>query len=68
MHYCGLEVSTKSTLVYIQDQQERRVRRTVAVTPPEGLTATLAQYARRGLRVAIEPVAIRRGSATCFAS
>ena len=54
MHYCGLDVSTKSTHVCIENEQGRRVKRTVVATTPEGLTATLEPYATRGLRVAVE--------------
>src|ERR1043166_3896377 len=54
MHYCGLDVSTKSTHLYIENSQGRRVKRTVVPTTPEGLTTALEAYARRGLRVAVE--------------
>lgn len=54
MHYCGLDVSTKSTHVYIENEQGRRVKRTVVPTTPDGLTSALEPYARGGLRVAVE--------------
>lgn len=54
MHYCGLDVATKSTHVHIENEQGRRVKRTVVATTPEGLTRALEPYARRGLRVALE--------------
>ena len=49
MQYCGLDVSTKSTHVYIENEPGRRVKRTVIATAPESLTTTLEPYARRGL-------------------
>src|SRR5262249_10925536 len=54
MHYCGLDVATKSTHVYIENEQGRRVKRTVVPTTPKGLTAALEAYGTRGLRVAVE--------------
>src|SRR5438034_5396386 len=54
MHYCGLDVSTKSTHVYIENEQGRRAKRTVIPTTPDGLTTALEPYAKRGLRVAVE--------------
>ena len=54
MHYCGLDVSTKSTHVCIENQQGRCVKRAAIATSPEALEATLAPYIRRGLKVAIE--------------
>ncbi len=54
MHYCGLDVSLKSTHVYIEDAQGRRVKRTVVSTTPGGLTGALERHAARGLRIAIE--------------
>jgi transposase len=50
MHYCGLDVSRKSTHVYIEDAQGRRVTRGIVTTTPTGLPS----YAARGVRVAIE--------------
>jgi nucleotide-binding universal stress UspA family protein len=35
MHYCGLDVSRKSTHVYIEDVQGRRVKRAVVATTPD---------------------------------
>jgi transposase len=54
MHYCGLDVSTKSTHVYIENEAGRRVTRTVVATTAEGLTQALERHARAGLRVAVE--------------
>jgi len=54
MHYCGLDVSRKSTHVYIEDAQGRRVTRGVVATTPTGLASAVERYAERGLRVAIE--------------
>lgn len=54
MHYCGLDVSRKSTHVYIEDAQGRRVKRAVVATTPTGLASAVERYAERGLRVAIE--------------
>jgi transposase len=54
MHYCGLDVSRKSTHAYIEDAQGRRVRYTVVPTTPTGLAGVIDPYADRGLRVAIE--------------
>jgi transposase len=54
MHYCGLDVSRKSTHVCIEDAQGRRVKRTVVATTPTELARAVERYAERGLRVAIE--------------
>ena len=54
MHYCGLDVSRKSTHVCIEDGQGRRVTRGVVPTTPTGLAGAVERYAERGLRVAIE--------------
>jgi transposase len=54
MHYCGLDVSRKSTHVCIEDAQGRRVKRAVVPTTPAGLTAAIERYTERGLRVAVE--------------
>jgi Transposase len=54
MHYCGLDVATKSTHVYIENEQGRRVKRLVVPTTPAGLSQALEPYAERGLRVAVE--------------
>lgn len=54
MHYCGLDVSRKSTHVYIEDAQGRRVRRAVVATTPTELSRAVERYAERGVRVAIE--------------
>src|SRR5262245_26415090 len=54
MHYCGLDVSRKSTHVCIEDGQGRRVTRGVVPTTPTGLAGAVERYAARGLRVAIE--------------
>jgi len=54
MHYCGLDVSRKSTHVYIEDPQGRRVKRGVVPTTPTGLAGAVERYAERGLRVAVE--------------
>jgi transposase len=54
MYHCGLDISRKSTHVYIEDAQGRRVKRTVVPTTPAGLTEALERYVERGLRVAIE--------------
>ncbi len=54
MHYCGLDVSTKSTHVYIEDEQGRRVKRMVVPTAPGHLEDAIGRYVARGLRVAIE--------------
>jgi transposase len=54
MHYCGLDVSLKSTHVYIEDAQGHRVKRAVVPTTLGGLTDALERHAGRGLRVAIE--------------
>jgi transposase len=54
MHYCGLDVAAKSTHVYIENEQGRRVKRLVVPTTPAGLSQALEPYAERGLRVAVE--------------
>lgn len=54
MHYCGLDVSMKSTHVHIENAQGRRVKRAVIETTPEMLESTLTRYVKRGLKVAIE--------------
>ena len=54
MHYCGLDVSRKSTHVYIEDAQGRRVTRGIVATTPTGLAGAVERYAARGVRVAIE--------------
>src|SRR5262245_65064977 len=54
MHYCGLDVSRKSTHVCIEDGQGRRVTRGVVPTTPTGLAGAVERYAERGLRIAIE--------------
>jgi transposase len=54
MHYCGLDVSRKSTHVCIENAQGRRVKRAVVPTTPTGLAGAVERYAERGLRVAIE--------------
>ena len=54
MHDCGLDVSQKSTHVYIEDAQGRRVKREVVATTPTGLASAVERSAERGLRVAIE--------------
>jgi transposase len=54
MHYCGMDVSRKSTHVYIEDAQGRRVTRGIVATTPTGLAQAVERYAARGVRVAIE--------------
>lgn len=54
MHYCGLDVSAKSTHVCIEDRQGRRVKRAVVATTPEGIEGALGRWAHRGLTVALE--------------
>ena len=54
MHYCGLDVSRKSTHVYIEDGQGRRVKYAVVPTTPPGLAGVIEAYTERGLRVAVE--------------
>ena len=54
MHYCGLDVSRKSTHVYIEDAQGRRVTRGIVATTPTGLAGAVERYTARGVRVAIE--------------
>ena len=54
MHYCGLDVSRKSTHVYIEDAQGRRVTRGIVATTPMGLAQAVERYTARGVRVAIE--------------
>src|SRR5262245_41046466 len=54
MNYCGLDVSMKSTHVYIENEQGRCVKRAVIATTPEMLDATLTRHAGRGLKVAVE--------------
>jgi len=54
MHYCGLDVSRKSTHVYIEDVQGRRVTRGIVATTPTGLAGAVERYTARGVRVAIE--------------
>ena len=54
MHYCGLDVSRKSTHVYIEDGQGRRVKYAVVPTTPPGLAGVIEAYIERGLRVAVE--------------
>ena len=54
MYYCGLDVSTKSTHVRIDDEQGRRVKHAVVATTPSGIAQALMHYAAKGLRVAIE--------------
>lgn len=54
MHYCGLDVSLKSTHVDIEDEAGRRVKRAVVPTTPAGIEGVVGPYAARGLRVAVE--------------
>ena len=54
MHYCGLDVSRKSTHVCIEDAQGRRVTRTVLPTTPTGLAGAVERYTEQGLHVAVE--------------
>src|SRR5262245_12248736 len=54
MNYCGLDVSTKSTHVYIENDKGRGVKRAAIATSPEMLEATLRPFLQRGLKVAIE--------------
>ena len=54
MHYCGRDVSRKSTHVYVEDAQGRLVKRGIVATTPTGLATAVERYAERGLRVAIE--------------
>src|SRR6185295_6388680 len=54
MNYCGLDVSMKSTHVYIENEQGRCVKRAEITTTPEMLDGTLSRYVRQGLKVAIE--------------
>ena len=53
MNYCGVDVSMKSTHVYIEDGRGRRVHRSVVMTTADALVEVLKPY-RRDLRVAIE--------------
>lgn len=53
MYYCGLDVSMKSTHIYIEDGRGRRVHRGVVMTTPDALVGALKSY-HRELRVAIE--------------
>ena len=48
MHYCGLDVSTKSTHVCIETAQGPRVKQTVVATTPMALHAVLAAYVATG--------------------
>src|SRR5512144_166846 len=54
MHYCGLDVSMKSTHAYIENAQGRRVKQTECPTTPEGIERALGRYLGRRLKVAIE--------------
>jgi transposase len=54
MYYCGLDVSRKSTHVYVEDARGRRVKRTVVATTPTELARAVERYAERGLRVVVE--------------
>jgi transposase len=54
MHYCGLDVSMKSTHVYIENAQGRRARQAVIETTPAALETVLTPYLEGGLKVAIE--------------
>jgi transposase len=54
MHYCGLDVSTKSTHVHIENEQGHRVKHTIVATTPSGIEQALERYAAKGLRVAVE--------------
>ena len=54
MHYCGRDVSRKSTHVYVEDARGHYVKRAVVATTPTGLTGVVARFAESGLRVAIE--------------
>jgi transposase len=54
MPYCGLDVSTKSTHVSMEDERGRRVARAVVPTTPEGSEQALARHVEGGLRVALE--------------
>jgi hypothetical protein len=52
MQYCGLQVSTKSTHVYIENEHGRQVKRAVVATTSTALAATLGQFAIGGVTVA----------------
>src|ERR1041384_5733225 len=54
MHYCGLDVSMKSTHVYIETEQGRCAKQTAIATTPAELETVLAPYVPRGLKVAVE--------------
>jgi transposase len=54
MYYCGLDVSRKSTHIYIEDRHGKRVEYQVVATTPAGLESVLDRYVGRGLYVAIE--------------
>ena len=53
MYDCGLDVSMKSTHIYIEGAHGRRVHRCAVATTPAGLSGALAPF-RRALRVAVE--------------
>jgi transposase len=54
MYYCGLDVSRKSTHIYIEDRNGKRVEYQVVPTTPHSLESVLDRYVARGLHVAIE--------------
>jgi hypothetical protein len=60
MHYCGLDVSWKSTHVYVEDAQGRQVTQGSVATTPTGLAGAYESRSKRATR--------RRGSRTCCGS
>lgn len=53
MHYCGLDVSLKTTHVYIENEHGERVERMAVATTAPALTDALTPYAA-ALKVAVE--------------
>jgi len=54
MHYCGLDIATKSSYMYVTDELGKKSTAGEISTSKQGLERRLRPYVRRGLKVAIE--------------
>ncbi|MCX7803692.1 MAG: IS110 family transposase [Planctomycetota bacterium] len=54
MHYCGLDVATGTSYIFVQDEKGRKVACGEVATGPEALTGRLKPWLKGGLKVAIE--------------
>jgi hypothetical protein len=68
MHYCGLDVSRKSTHVCIEDAQGRRVTRGVVPTTRRGWPVPWSTMPSEDCASRSRRATRRRGSRTCSAS